>query len=42
MTSAGFIEEIKDIVIPEVYNLGDYLAPGAWKDMGGIQELEKN
>lgn len=42
MTSAGFIEEIEDIVIPEVYNVVDYLALGAWKDMRGIQELEKN
>lgn len=42
MTSPGFIEEIEDIVIPEVYNLADYLVPGAWKDIKGSQEFEKN
>lgn len=30
-TYPGFIEEIEDIVIPEVYNLVDYLARVAWK-----------
>lgn len=42
MTSPGFIEETEDIVFPEVYNLVDYLEQGAWKEMRGTQELEKN
>lgn len=42
MTSLGFPKGVEDTVLfLEVYNSGDYLAQGTWKEMKGIQESDK-